>query len=101
MKLRRTPQALSGFRKVSSYILQSFGIQALREFRRRVHESEEAIVKMPNIGAIEWTDEEGVIYRSLTIHRRSKLLYFIKGEYIFIADFWDTRHTVPTDLRNE
>lgn len=101
MKLRRTPQALSGFHNVSSYILQSFGIQTLREFRQRVRKAEETIIKMPNIGTIEWTDEAGVIYRSVTIYRRSKLLYFVKGDYIYIADFWDTRHAVPTDLIDE
>lgn len=90
MKIRRTSQALSGFREVSSYVLQSFGVNALREFRQRVRETEQTIMQMPNIGTIEWI-EEGVIYRSVTIKRRNKLLYFVKDDYIYLADFWDTR----------
>lgn len=92
MKIRRTQQAIAGFRKVSAYIATSFGGKALKDFRARTREVENAIIQLPNIGTIEWEDmEEGVEYRSMIIYRRSKLLYFVKDEYIYIADFWDVR----------
>ncbi len=92
MKLKRTPQAIIGFRGVSLYIIESFGETALREFRQRTREVEKLIMQMPNIGTIEWEDvKEGVAYRSMTIYRRSKLLYFVKDDTIYVADFWDVR----------
>ena len=47
---------------------------------------------MPNSGSIEWNDsDETTLYRYRLINRISKMLYFIKENTIYIADFWDVR----------
>ncbi len=38
---------------------------------------------------IEWTEQGKRGWR--VVYKRSKMLYFVKDDKIFIADFWDVR----------
>ena len=92
MKIVWTRLAANGWQEVATYILQTFGVKALQEFEQRTYEAEKEVSFMPNIGAIEWNDPTtNVIYRYIVINRRSKMLYFIDQDTLFIADFWDVR----------
>ena len=92
MKVIWTPKAVAGWQEVADYILNTFGVDAMIEFESRTYESEANIALMPNIGTIEWNDTiENRVYRYVTIHRRSKMLYYVENNEIYIADFWDVR----------
>ena len=92
MKVIWTPKAIAGWQEVAEYILDTFGADAMLEFESRTYEAEADIAFMPSMGAIEWSDTiENTVYRYVTIHKRSKMLYFVENDDIFIADFWDTR----------
>ena len=92
MKVVWTNLAAQGWQEVALYILQSFGAKALQDFEQRTYDAEKEISLMPNIGAIEWNDsKENVTYRYIVINRRSKMLYFIEKDTLYIADFWDVR----------
>jgi len=92
MKVIWTPKALLGWQEVADYILNTFGVDAMLEFETRTYEAEKDIALMPNIGTIEWNDTiENVVYRYVTIHRRSKMLYYVEDNAIYIAEFWDVR----------
>lgn len=92
MKVIWTPKAIAGWQEVADYILESFGVDAMLDFETRTYEAEMDIALMPNIGTIEWNDTmDNVVYRYVTIHRRSKMLYFEVDDVIYIADFWDVR----------
>jgi len=92
MKIVWTRQASKGWQEVASYIRREFGIQGLTQFQKKTIECEESILQMPNAGSIEWDDsDETTVYRYRVINRRSKLLYFVEGDVIYIADFWDVR----------
>ena len=92
MKVLWTKRAIAGWQEVADYILADFGVQAMQTFVEQTEVAEETISLLPNIGSVEWSDtEEGVVYRYVTINRRSKMLYYIDGDNIFIVDFWDVR----------
>lgn len=92
MKVIWTPKALKGWQEVADYILDAFGEEAMIEFEARTYEAEKNIALMPNIGAIEWSDMiENIVYRFVTIRRRSKMLYYMENDVIYIAEFWDVR----------
>lgn len=92
MKIVWTRQASKGWQEVASYIRREFGTQGLIQFQTQTKECEDSILQMPNAGSIEWDDsDETTIYRYRVINRRSKLLYFVEGDVIYIADFWDVR----------
>ena len=92
MKVIWTPKAIAGWQEVADYILETFGVEAMLEFETRTYEAEKDIALMPKIGTIEWNDtKENVVYRYVTIHRRSKMLYYEEDSTIFIAEFWDVR----------
>ncbi len=92
MKVIWTPKAVAGWQEVADYILDTFGVDAMLDFETRTYEAEKDIALMPNIGTIEWNDTgDNVVYRYVTINRRSKMLYFEADDVIFIAEFWDVR----------
>ena len=92
MKLVWTRQATIGWQEVADYIFKEFGEKALLDFVERTRQTEEAIFAMPAAGPIEWDDsKETITYRFRLINRRSKMLYFIENDTIYIADFWDVR----------
>lgn len=92
MRVLWTKKAIAGWREVADYILADFGAQAMQAFIERTVEAEGIISLLPSIGSVEWSDtQEGVVYRYVTINRRSKMLYYVDGDIIFIADFWDVR----------
>lgn len=92
MRVLWTKKAIAGWQEVADYILADFGDRAMQTFLERTEEAEETISLLPNIGSVEWNDtQEGVVYRYVTINRRSKMLYYVDGDVIFIADFWDVR----------
>ena len=102
MKIVRTPRAIEGFREVASYIAHQFGDQALRDFQKRTKEWTRLLKTMPNLGGIdEEISTETFEYRSISIYKRSMMVYRIEGETIIIVDFYDTRQSVPSGLLYE
>lgn len=92
MKVVWTEQATRGWREVAKYIVREFGQRGLEQFQLRTIECEDAVAQFPNSGSIEWDDSgETATYRSCIVHRRSKMLYFVKDQIVYIADFWDVR----------
>lgn len=92
MKIKWSEQATRGWNEVSRYIRQEFGRQGVRLFKQRTKESEDFILNFPNGSEEVWKDPEtNVSYRWRTIYGRSKMLYFVMGDTIVIADFWDVR----------
>lgn len=100
MKPIWTEQAIRGWKEVAAYILQDFGRQGLREFKQRTKDSEKFITNFPRGCEVIWIDEEtGVEYHKCQIYRRSIMLYFVKDEQVYIADFWDVRKESPISFK--
>ena len=102
MKIIRTPRAIEGFREVATYIARQFGNKALLDFRQRTKEWTRLLKTMPNLGGVdEDISTEKFEYRSISIYKRSMMVYRMEGETIIIVDFYDTRQSVPSGLLYE
>lgn len=92
MKIEWTEQGKRGWREVAAYIKRDFGQQGLLLFKQRTKENERFISNYPEGCEVVWTDPEtGIDYRWCVVYKRSKMLYFVLDNKIFIADFWDVR----------
>ena len=101
MMIVDSAKALDGRNRIARYIAHHFGENAVREFRASYKEARKILITYPNIGAIDWRlSTEQVIYRYIIIGNLSKMLYRIDGDVIYVVDFWDTRHAVPSSLQD-
>ena len=51
----------------------------------------------PNLGSVDpLFRDRPIAYRSIVINGLSKQVYFIDGDIIYIADFWDVRREPET-----
>ena len=92
MRIEWTEQGKRGWREVAAYVKRDFGLQGLQLFKQRTKDNEKFISNYPEGCEEVWTDPEtGIVYRGCVVYKRSKMLYFVQDEKIFIADFWDVR----------
>lgn len=92
MKVKWHTRARSRWMNACDYILQKFGIHSQERFILSTAEWIGILKQMPQIGIIEPLLIHRVKgYRSVTINKLSKLIFFVKEDTIYIADFWDTR----------
>ncbi|MBR1520000.1 MAG: type II toxin-antitoxin system RelE/ParE family toxin [Bacteroidaceae bacterium] len=92
MKIVWTKSALQSWQEIAQYINDTFGSKALIDFQKKTTEWENIILTMPLIGhaepLLEGMDET---YRSIVVHKHSKLIYSVDNGLIKIHAFWDTR----------
>lgn len=92
MKVKWYSGARSRWLAIGDYILQNFGARSHEKFILSTVEWIGVLKQMPQIGALEpLLSERSKSYRSIVINKQSKLIYYINGDTICIADFWDTR----------
>lgn len=92
MKAIWDPKAKKSLYQIARYIQKRFGSEARKDFIKQVRETERLILTNPHLGAVDPLFEgRKLSYRSTVINRLSKMVYFIDGETIYIAAFWDTR----------
>ncbi len=92
MKIVWTKSALHSWQEIAHYICDSFGTQALLDFQRKTSEWEVTIASMPHIGHREPLNQEAdKDYRSVIVHKYSKMVYSLDKDTIKILAFWDTR----------
>ena len=85
-------QALEGRGQIADYIREHFGAKSKACFLQEVRRITQLLKLNPNIGSIDpLFADRSIAYRSIIINGLSKLIYFIDGDIIYIADFWDTR----------
>ena len=92
MEVQWSEQAQRGWKEVALYILRDFGLRGQTQFQQRTKENEKFISHFPKACEVAWKDPEtGVEYRRCPVYGRSIMLYFVQGDTIVIADFWDVR----------
>ena len=85
----------------AEYIYSEFGEKALIEFYQKIDDIEKALSTFPEIGKIEpLLIAHERTYRSLVVHRISKLVYAVESDYIYIVALWDCRRE-PSSLAGE
>ena len=92
MKVVWTELAADKWEQIATYIFTEFGFEAVEEYREETQQYEDAILTNPQIGAIEpLLYNRSYEYRSVVVHRKTKMVYYVDGETIVIANVWDTR----------
>lgn len=99
MRIVDTVQAIEGRNSVVEYIAQRFGAKAVRDFRTSYKEVRKQMRQFPNSGTIDWNlSTEKTLYRFFYINDLSKMIYCMKGDVIYVVDFWDVRREPPSEI---
>lgn len=78
--------------QISDYIYANFGERRELKFRKEVEQTIDMLLRYPNSGAIDpLFADRAKAYRSVIVGGRSKMVYFIDGDIIYIASMWDCR----------
>lgn len=92
MRVIWDPMAIKERNHVASYIRRRFGESHKTSFLQEVRETVQMMKRHPDVGPIEpLLAGLPKTYRSVVVARLSKIVYFIDGDVIYIADFWDCR----------
>ena len=92
MNLRWSYKAQKQQDAAADYIYQEFGEGALRKFHLKIDEIESKLVEFPEMGKKEpLLKHRTILYRSIVITKKNKLIYSVKKDCIFIHALWDTR----------
>jgi len=92
MKTEWDPQAKKNLRQIAQYIQRRFGTEARKSFLEEVKKTDNLLKNNPQMGMVDpLFAERKLTYRSVIINNLSKMVYFVNGETIYIAAFWDTR----------
>ena len=92
MNIRWTKRAKKSANEIGAYILTTFGEKSFDKFCDELLHVVGLLADSPNLGRIEsLLEHRSKLYRSLVVTKRSKLIYRIDGEIIYIVDVWDTR----------
>ena len=83
MKVSWSKKAGDAVVQTSVYILDKFGPKASEEFLKEVQHVSDLLESNPCLGPKP--------YRSVVLNHLNKIVYYIKGDTIRIAAFWDTR----------
>lgn len=97
MKVIWDPRATMGRQQVSDYIRWRFGVRRKNRFMQQVRETTQMLKSNPNIGKIDpLFADRSIAYRSIIINGLSRMVYFIEGDTIYIAAFWDCRREIKS-----
>ena len=84
----------------SVYILDKFGPKASEDFLQEVQHISELLESNPCLGPVEpLLVHKSKPYRSVVLNHLNKMVYYIKGDTIRIAAFWDTRREPKAQAR--
>lgn len=77
-------------RQTARYIHQKFGTTVRSNFITEIKRIVKLLNVNPCLGVVErYLEGAPVLYRSIVIQRRDKIIYWINDEIIEIVDFWD------------
>ena len=85
---------------IGDYICERFGYKRMEKYIEEVDQTIGMIMRTPNIGSIDpLFRDHPIAYRSVIINSLSKMVYYVQGDTIRIAAFWDTRQEPKTQAR--
>ena len=100
MKIHWHKRASAALHQIEEYILRDFGELVRQEFMDEVEDAVLALANTPNMGKIDpLFVHRKLEYRSIIVRRLNKVVYYIKGDTVHIAAFWDTRREPKNQAR--
>lgn len=102
MRIRWKKRAKAEYQKHIVYCLRKFGPYTASRFQEKTDKHLCLLENFPHMGKLEplLLERRRYEYRSLVVHKRLKLVYYIKDDIIYIANLWDTRQE-PHQLAEE
>ena len=92
MKVSWSKKAGDAVVSTSVYILDKFGPKASEEFLQEVQHVSDLLESNPCLGPVEpLLAQKSKPYRSVVLNHLNKIVYYLNGDTIRIAAFWDTR----------
>ena len=92
MKIEWSNYAKDQRHQVANYIRERFGYKYKHKFIQEVDKIVRMLMQYPNLGPIDpLFADRPIAYRSVVISGLSKMVYYIDGDIIYIAAFWDCR----------
>ena len=84
-------------RKTAQYIKKAFGTKSEDKFLQEVKHTIKLLGLNPYIGSVELTiPNQTIVYRSIVVANRNKIVYTIKDNFVDVIDFWDCRRNPKT-----
>ncbi len=100
MKIVWSNRAIRSFQETVRFILETNSLIIANKFKNQLQNLIKIIKQNPNIASSELSlEHETIIYKSFVIDKYNKLIYYVKGEEIILADIWDTRMNPETLIR--
>ena len=100
MKIHWHKRAAAQLHQVEKYVLRDFGERIRQEFMDEVEQATNALADMPTMGKIDpLFAHRRQTYRSIIVRRLNKIVYYVKGDALYIAAFWDTRREPKAQAR--
>lgn len=101
MTIQWSNKALTQQDSITDYIFSEFGKAAVEKFYRQLEVVETDLLSYPELGKIEpLTTHRKHQYRSIIVANRSKMVYYIQGDVIRIAAFWDIRREPKQQVKH-
>lgn len=92
MQVKYNKKAMSQISSVIDYYLAHFGVQPASNLAHEIDEKVKTLRKYPEIGFPEPLLRGNYIhYRATIIGRYHKIIYYVRGNTLRIAAFWDMR----------
>lgn len=92
MKIHWHKRAAAQLHQVEEYVLRDFGELVRQEFMDDVEHAVLLLADMPMRGKPDpLFAHRKQTYRSIIVRRLNKVVYYVKGDTINVAAFWDTR----------
>ena len=86
------PRAQKQLQSIYRYLVDEFGERTTDRFQDEVETLAEMLLKYPESGHIEQvTTSSRRLYRSRIVGKYNKMVYFVSGQTLYIAAFWDMR----------
>ena len=83
-------------RKTAKYIKKAFGTKSEDKFLQEVKHTVKLLGVNPYIGSVEMSLPSNIVYRSIVVANRNKIVYVIKDNLVDVIDFWDCRRNPKT-----
>lgn len=85
-------RAAAQLHQVEDYVLRDFGERIRQEFMDEVEQVVNELADMPTMGKLDpLFAHRKQTYRSIIVRRLNKVVYYVKGNTVHVAAFWDTR----------
>lgn len=92
MTIQWHKRAAAQLHQVEDYVLRDFGERIRKEFMDEVEQAVVALANMPTMGKVDpLFAHRKETYRSIIVRRLNKIVYYVKGNTLYVAAFWDTR----------